>query len=128
MKPLWAGFSFIEMIITVAIIGALSAIALPSYYQYLRETRRTDAYIALTLAAAEQERAYAINNAFISDISALGGSLSKEGFYTLSVAVSGASYMLTATAIPNKAQGTDSDCLILTLNHQGIKAPTACWR
>ncbi len=128
MKLLRSGFSFIEMIITVAIIGTLAAIAFPSYYEYLRETRRIDAYIALTLAAAEQERAYAINNAFISDISALGGSLSKEGFYTLSVTVDGAGYTLTATASPNGPQAGDSGCLVLTLNHQGIKAPTPCWR
>ena len=128
MKPPKQGFSFIEVIVTVAILGTLAAIALPSYYQYLLETRRTDAYVALTLAAAEQERAYAINSAFLSDINALGGSQSEEGFYTLSVVVDGASYTLTATAVNNGVQAGDSGCLVLTLNHQGIKTPSACWQ
>ncbi|MGA9031457.1 MAG: type IV pilin protein [Sulfuricaulis sp.] len=54
----FSGFTLIELMIVVVIIGVLAAIAYPSYTKYTVQSRRSDAQIALTQAAALQERFY----------------------------------------------------------------------
>ena len=53
------GFTLIEVMIAVVIIGIIAAIAYPSYTKYMTQTRRSDAKIALTQAASVQEKYYA---------------------------------------------------------------------
>jgi type IV pilus assembly protein PilE len=54
----FSGFTLIELMIVVVIIGVLAAIAYPSYTKYTVQSRRSDAQIALTQAAALQEKFY----------------------------------------------------------------------
>lgn len=121
------GFTFIEVIATLVIIVILTTVALPSYQQYVVKTRRSDAYIALMLAAAEQERVFAINNRYLSDINLLGGAISPEKFYELTVDLTNTGYILRAMAMPETSQALDEDCQIMTLNNLGIKLPEICW-
>ncbi|KEQ15023.1 type IV pilin protein [Endozoicomonas numazuensis] len=129
------GFSLIELMIVVAIIGIIVAVAIPSYQQYVFESRRTDAHIALTIAAAEQEKFYTYDNAYTTEINNLGGATSPDGHYTLSVTATNTTYTLTATAISSSSQFADTDCRSFTLNHLGAKAAfnsiatasTGCW-
>lgn len=53
-RPL--GFTLIELMVAVIIVGILAAIAYPSYRNYMVQTRRSDAMIALTQLASQQER------------------------------------------------------------------------
>ena len=55
-----AGFTLIEVMITVAIIGILSAVALPSYQSYIQKSRRSEARVVLMDAASKQEQ-YILN-------------------------------------------------------------------
>lgn len=52
------GFTLIELMVTVVIIGVLASIAYPSYQKYVTQTRRSDAQVTLTRIAAQQEKFY----------------------------------------------------------------------
>jgi type IV pilus assembly protein PilE len=131
MKKLHLGFTLIELMITVVIIGILASIAYPSYVEQVRKTRRANAQSDLVELASFMERHYtekfsygAVNNAALPiKESPKSGS---PKYYTLTVISSDTSYALTATA----KNGQDSDrCGDLTLNHIGTKsaAITGCW-
>ena len=122
------GFSLIELMIAMAIIAILGGIVYPSYSQYLLETRRSDAWAALTAAAAAQERWYSINFSYTDDVTNLGGSNSPEGYYAISVTTDGTSFTLTASALSSDVQAADSGCTAMTLDHFAIQSPAACWK
>lgn len=138
-----SGFSLIELMITVAIITIIASFAVPNYTKYVKQTRRSDAYVALLGLAQEQEsfytdkRTYALN---LGDIGAddtirclifckIEGSdaVSPEGYYELGIAprngsTIATSFVLTATA--KGAQLSDTDCKNITLDSRGDKGAT----
>ena len=137
-----SGFTLIELMIVVAIIGVLTMIALPGYDSYLIRTRRAEGRKELMTLAAAQERFYTNCNFFApkisgsqNDCSGLGrGSdtpLTESGYYKISLAGSATNYTLTAT--PQDHQATDLDCTTMTLTDTGVKASTGsgtakkCW-
>jgi type IV pilus assembly protein PilE len=153
-----AGFTLIELMIVVVIIGIIAAFAYPNYTRYVTETRRADGQIALTRIAALQEKFftecgfYASNfqppppPAFVAPVCAGGpgtgllGALntSEGGNYLVAigtnVATGGYSTNFTLTAAPLGVQAAnDTDCASLTLDSIGIKGQTGpvtarCWR
>jgi len=59
------GFSLMELMIVVAIIGFLAAFAYPSYQEQMRKTRRADCSGALASLASTMERFYTVNNTYV---------------------------------------------------------------
>lgn len=67
-----AGFTLMELMITVVIVGILAAIALPSYERYVMESNRSDAIAELQSILAAQERYYLDNMTYSADLTDLG--------------------------------------------------------
>ena len=104
-----AGFTLIELMVTVVIVSILASIAIPSYMSSVRKSRRTEARTALLDLAAREERYLATNSAYSSTASDLGYSTlpgpTASGYYTLNVSVTApsstaaAQFTATATAV-----------------------------
>ncbi|MBN0989048.1 type IV pilin protein [Amphritea pacifica] len=122
-----SGFTLIELMIAVAILGILLAIAYPSLMSQVRESRRSDGYAALMSAAAMEERFFTVNNQYTSDENNLGGNVSEEGFYSIDAVASGGGSTFTITAVGLGSQANDTGCTTLVLSHTGEKTPADCW-
>lgn len=72
------GFTLIELMIVVAIIGILSAIAIPNFARYQSKSRQSEAKIALASIYGGEKAFYAEYSAYIDDLSAIG--YTPEGF------------------------------------------------
>lgn len=134
MKKVQKGFTLIELMIVVSIIAILSAIALPSYQQYVERGRRADGKAALLRGGLWLERAatvagtYPANPAYPASLQ-----LSESQHYDIGYAQLAGGTGFTLTATPKIA---DARCGNLTLNQAGARGAagvitgaivTECW-
>ncbi|WP_455208159.1 type IV pilin protein [Kaarinaea lacus] len=130
-----AGITLIELLITIAILGILSAIMVPSYSGYLNKSRRTDAKIALADAVKNMERCFATYNQYnhascLSYPAGAGSVLSDEGHYkVVATTLTQTTFTLTATPLPSSPQNKDDYCKLFSIDSTGIKNATNadCW-
>ena len=119
------GFTVVELIIAIAIIGILAAIAIPSYQEHLKKGRRADAQQFLSQVASKQQqylmdaRAYAGTLTDLGMATAIPSGVAK--FYDITMEAAAATpptFKVTATPKSGTAQDGDG---VLTINEQGQK-------
>lgn len=125
------GFTLIELIITVAVVGILAAIALPSYQKYIIRSKRSAAQAQMMDIANRQQqyllanRAYANKTALEAGGYSLPPEVSSNYDYDITLgtgAVPG--FIVTFTPKVGSSQASD---VPLTLNNEGRKAPPEKW-
>jgi len=120
------GFTLVELMITVAIIAILASIALPSYQDSVRQTRRAAAQADLMELASHMERVYTSEGSYAS----VSGAIPDLGteMYDIDFSVGPTQSTYTLRATPNSGQASDS-CGNLTLSHtaQQGAASADCW-
>lgn len=125
------GFTLIELMIAVAVVGVLAAVALPSYQDQVRKSRRAEAQAVLLNMAGRQQQFLLDTRAYASDAAVLGVTVpsSVSSAYTITFTIANsttAPSTFTLTAAPVGSQANDK-CATLTVDQAGIKAPANCW-
>ena len=125
------GFTLIEVMIVVAIIAILAAIALPSYQDSVRKSRRADALRVIGEIRMAQER-WRADRPTYGTLAEVGNPGAGSNYYTYTVTGNTATaYTITATAVAGKGQDNDkqggTSCTPLSITQAGTKSPAACW-
>lgn len=134
------GFTLIELMITVAVIGILAAVALPSYQEYVRRANRAEAKVTLLENAQFLERNFTELNRYHTDadgdpVNLPASQSPRDGTALYSVVLDATATTYRISAIPVAGKSMDNDaCGTLTLNQVGQKsvegaslAASVCW-
>ena len=146
------GFTLVELMIVVLIMGILATASVAGYRQYVQRADRVDATSALLRVSTAQERFYLQNNQYATTAEelanpppgGLGTAETSLGLYELSVApaADGATvgYTATAAASASGSQRADDDCQVYTIDQSGRRGASnsagssgaeviaRCWR
>lgn len=125
------GFTLIELMIAVAVIGILIAVGLPSYNSAMRKSHRGEAQAVLMDIATRQQQMLVDTRKYVATVAELNMTVPTKvsARYTVAIALgAGPKPTFTATATPIGEQAKDSSCApLLSIDQNGTKLPANCW-
>ena len=128
------GFTLIELMVVVTIIGVISMIAFPQYSEYLERGRRAEVKSYLHQIANVQERFFTINNSYAKlltdlNVKSFTGVDEDSSAGTITMTSDGATWTLTGTF-----KKDDKHCTTMTLTNTGVQGvgvgddKKICWK
>ena len=117
MRRFNRGFTLIEIMIVIAIIGIVLTISIPSYNEYVKKGRRAEVVSLLSEQAQSLERFYTKNNVYTG----ITGLSAGNDFYTLTPTITDQTFLLTAARKTGTAMATDK-CGDFTLTNTGVRS------
>jgi len=120
-----AGFTIIELMLVVAVVGVLAAVAYPSFLDSIRKGRRADAVAALAQVQQAQERWRSNKNSYTTSLADLKidlkpGDKTTSGYYAITIdQPSATGYTATAAAVMGTSQASDNPCQRLRVRVDG---------
>lgn len=120
-----AGFTLIELMIVVAIVGIIAAVAYPAYQDQVRKAKRSDGQAKILDAMARQERYFSENNTYTVTMTNLGYAAdpvpSDEGHYNIDGVACTGKTIAQCVILTADAQGSQADDGDLTLDSTNTK-------
>lgn len=139
------GFTLMELLIAVVVVGILASIAYPAFTSTIQRSRRADAIAALSALTQAQERYRSNHATYANSLDTLSVNVEKVyKYYDVTFAGIGESgfksgYVLTATPKRGSSQASDNDCATLSIkldgsifryeavNSKGVNSAKNCW-
>lgn len=115
------GFTLLELMITIGIIGILSAIAIPTYRNYVITAKRSEAQQNLVQLASRMENCFSLNNTYTGCVNANSLSSKVAENYVLTSTVPTGNEFLLSLVAKGGQKGDKLACQQLAINHLGRK-------
>ena len=129
-----SGFTLVELMIVVVIVGILASVAYPGFQQYLLRAKRAEARNMIVQMATQQERYYSNNNNYgtLTDLGLAATTKSENNNYVMTIDTLGSDNQ-TFRIIATPSGFTDTKCTAIRMTNTGQKSHTGsgsdedCW-